>query len=63
MNVKADASTHGIGFIGLLTIVLIVLKATGFLNIPWWMVFLPILVSVIFGLIMIIAFIIFLKKL
>lgn len=63
MDVKASASNSGIGFIGLLTIVLIILKATGFLNIPWWMVFLPILVSVIFGLIMIIAFFVFLRKL
>ena len=63
MNIKTSASNHGIGFAGLLTIVLIILKATGFLDIPWWVVFLPILVSIILGLIIIIIFMIFLKKL
>lgn len=63
MNIKTSASNHGIGFAGLLTIVLIILKATGFLDIPWWVVFLPILISIILGLIIIIIFMIFLKKL
>lgn len=35
----------GIGFFGLLTIVLIVLKITGVISISWWWVFSPILVG------------------
>lgn len=36
----------GIGFCGLLTIVMLVLKATGYLNIPWLLVFAPVLLVV-----------------
>lgn len=47
---KVDVSTsyHGIGFFGLLTIVLIALKLTGMIDISWWLVFSPIFVA--FGL-------------
>ena len=47
---KVDVSTsyHGIGFFGLLTIVLIALKLTGMIAISWWWVFSPIFVA--FGL-------------
>lgn len=36
-----ENSSKGIGFIGLLTIMLIGLKLTNFINISWLMVFLP----------------------
>lgn len=38
----------GIGFVGLLTIVFIVLKLTGFIDWSWWLVLSPALIS--FGL-------------
>ena len=41
----ATASSGGIGFIGLLTIVLVVLKVTGYISISWWLVFLPVILS------------------
>ena len=41
----ATASSGGIGFLGLLTIVLVVLKALGYLNISWFLVFLPIMIG------------------
>lgn len=47
-NATASASTGGIGFFGLLTIVLLVLKVTGYLNISWLIVFLPVIIA--FGL-------------
>ena len=40
-------TTHsGIGFCGLLTIVLIVLKLLGKITVSWWWVFAPTIVSV-----------------
>ena len=45
---NATASSGGIGFLGLLTIVLLVLKALGYLNISWFVVFLPVIIG--FGL-------------
>lgn len=37
-----DSGGGGIGFLGLLTIALLVLKAMGYINISWWWVFAPI---------------------
>lgn len=42
-------TSGGIGFIGLLTIVLIVLKATGVLQIGWLWVFAPLAISTVFA--------------
>ena len=39
---KQNSSSGGIGFAGLLTIVFIVLKLTGFINWSWWWVLAPI---------------------
>lgn len=39
-----SARNGGIGFCGLLTIVLIVLKLTNLTDISWWWVFAPILI-------------------
>lgn len=35
----------GVGFFGLLTIVFIVLKQTGYIDWSWWMVFMPLFVQ------------------
>lgn len=60
-NANASASANGgIGFFGLLTIVLVALKLTGFINWSWWLVLLPFygpiaffLAIAIFGLLMV----------
>lgn len=39
---KIENNKNGIGFIGLLTIVLIVLKLLGLITISWWFVWMPI---------------------
>ena len=39
------SSGPAIGFIGLLTIVLVVLKALGYITWSWWIVFLPMFAS------------------
>lgn len=40
---KNSGSSRGIGFLGLLTIVFITLKLTGYINWSWWFVLSPIL--------------------
>lgn len=42
-----NASTNGIGFIGLLTILFIGLKLTHFINWSWWLVLSPLLIPLI----------------
>lgn len=42
MSSKANNSSSGIGFSGLLTIVFIVLKLTNYINWSWWWVLSPI---------------------
>lgn len=44
-NSATATASGGIGFFGLLTIVLVVLKALGYLNISWWLVFTPLFVG------------------
>lgn len=39
---KVEQHSSSIGFLGLLTIVLVVLKTTGFIDWSWWWVWLPI---------------------
>lgn len=46
MSMENKASSGGIGFFGLLTIVFIVLKLTGYIDWSWWWVLSPILISV-----------------
>lgn len=41
MSSKSEASSGGIGFCGLLTIVFIVLKLTGYIAWSWWWVLAP----------------------
>lgn len=42
MSNSSSNSTSGIGFFGLLSIVFITLKLTGYINWSWWLVLLPI---------------------
>ena len=41
-----SSSSSGIGFLGLLTIVFITLKLTGFISWSWWWVLSPLIISV-----------------
>jgi len=48
-----DNSSNGIGVVGLLGVVFVILKLTGFINWSWWLVTLPFwggLALIIFGL-------------
>lgn len=47
MEVSQTQKSGGIGFIGLLTIVFIVLKLTGYIDWSWWWVLSPIWISVL----------------
>ena len=62
MEYKTEVKHYGIGFIGLLQIALIVLKLVGVIQCGWFIVLLPIIISLSFKiLIFIIAIIIALK--
>lgn len=43
---NSNSSGGGIGFVGLLTIVFITLKLTGFIDWSWWWVLSPSLISI-----------------
>ena len=53
------SSTPAISFAGLLTIVLVILKALGYITWSWWWVFSPLWISAIVGITLISAIIIF----
>lgn len=40
-NNKKNGSTEGVGFLGLLTLIFITLKLTGFIDWSWWWVLSP----------------------
>jgi hypothetical protein len=42
----SSSSSGGIGFVGLLTIAFIVLKLTGYISWPWWLVLAPIWITI-----------------
>jgi len=42
---SSSSSSSGIGFVGLLQILFIGLKITGYISWPWWQVMLPIIIS------------------
>ena len=48
MSDKVETSSGGIGFCGLLTIVFITLKLTGFINWSWFWVLSPMIFSISF---------------
>lgn len=54
-NSNVSSSSGGIGFFGLLGIVFIVLKLTGYINWSWWIVLSPIWGSVLVGLLIFLA--------
>ena len=47
-------STGGIGFVGLLTVLFVGLKLTGYIDWPWVWVLSPIWISIILGIVIII---------
>lgn len=53
---KITTSSGGIGFCGLLTIVFIVLKLTGFINWSWFWVLSPMIFSISLTILLIIVF-------
>ncbi len=57
MSNNSSSSSSGIGFPGLLTVLFIGLKLTGYINWSWWWVLSPIWISVsiVFAIILIIA--------
>ena len=58
MNVKVDFTFNGLG--ALITIILAILKVTGYIDISWLFVFLPLIISFVLVIVfLIILFIIF----
>lgn len=57
---KQTSTQTGIGFWGLLQIVLITLKILGYIKAAWWLVLLPFIISVALTIIILIVFFIFL---
>jgi membrane protein YdbS with pleckstrin-like domain len=47
-----------IGFMGLLTLVFITLKLTGYINWSWWLVLLPMIISISFAVILLVLHVI-----
>jgi hypothetical protein len=47
MSDKSSSSSSGIGFAGLLTILFIGLKLTGYIDWSWWWVLSPIWISIL----------------
>ena len=47
----SNNTSGGIGFIGLLTIVFITLKLTNVINLSWWLVLSPLIISFCVGII------------
>ena len=43
---RTEISGGGVGFLGLLTIILVVLKAMGYITLSWWWVWAPIWVPI-----------------
>ena len=56
--VNQQASSGGIGFAGLLTILFIGLKLTGYITWSWWLVLAPTWIPILIVLLIIIVFII-----
>jgi hypothetical protein len=48
---SSSSSSGGIGFTGLLTIVFITLKLTGYIHWSWWWVLSPLWISCLFALV------------
>ena len=55
-------SGDGIGFFGVIFIVLLILKLIGVINISWWWVFSPLIIGFAIGIICLIILILISKK-
>ena len=59
MSTTSSSSSSGIGFTGLLTVLFVGLKLTGYINWSWWWVlsplWIPLAVGVVVGLIFVIV--------
>jgi hypothetical protein len=55
MSESSSSSSSGIGFVGLLTIVFITLKLTGYIAWSWWWVLSPLWISFGIGIIIFLA--------
>jgi membrane protein YdbS with pleckstrin-like domain len=60
MSESSSSKSGGIGFVGLLTIVFIVLKLTKVIAWSWWWVLSPVWISAIFAVAILLVFAIFL---
>ncbi|WP_099974239.1 hypothetical protein [Lactobacillus terrae] len=48
---KSNEKEHtGIGFCGLLTLIFVIAKITGFITWSWWLVFLPVFIPLLLAL-------------
>ena len=63
MMSKSSSSSSGIGFTGLLTVVFIALKLTGYIDWSWWWVLSPIWISLLLVVLFIGVFFIIIAKL
>lgn len=46
MSKEVAASSGGIGFFGLLTLIFVIAKIGGYIDWSWWLVFAPVIASV-----------------
>ena len=53
MSKSSSSSSSGIGFAGLLTVLFIGLKLTGFISWSWWWVLSPLWIGLVFALLII----------
>ena len=54
MEQKTNITKKGLGVCGLLTIVFAIAKILGYISWSWWLVFLPTIISVGFGVLLLI---------
>jgi hypothetical protein len=59
MSNNTSSSSGGIGFTGLLTVLFIGLKLTGYISWSWWWVLSPLWISALLGLFIILLAVIF----
>lgn len=55
MSESSSSRNSGVGFFGLLTIVFITLKLTGYITWSWWWVLAPIWIPAVIGLVLFIG--------
>ena len=62
MSSESNSASGGIGFVGLLQLVFIVLKLTGYIEWPWLWVMAPAWISFILWLLVVVGFVIFYRR-